>query len=130
MHIMLLHRSFYNLDIICGYYAAPFRLTKLTFQEYTMNICLHYLAQYIHRTKCLALSFIYRPRRSRVVTSNIWKVHKHTPRWKWENTKPILLKKKQEQKVGKWSKIILASQISVRKHSSWYKFSVPEGGVY
>ena len=57
MHINLLHRSFYNLDIICGYYAEPFRLTKLTFQEYTMNICLHYLAQYIHWTKCLAFFF-------------------------------------------------------------------------
>ena len=123
-------QSFYNVDLICKYYAAPFRLTKSVFEEYTINIFRHYSAQYIHRTKCLALSFIYRPRSSRVVTSNIWKVHKHTPRWKWENTKPILLKKKARAKSRKMKQINFGiANLSKKTFILIQIFSTGGGGV-
>ena len=41
-----------------------------------------------------------------------------------------IIEKKHKQKVGKQSKLILASQTALRKYSFLYKFSVPEGGVF
>ena len=38
-----------------------------------------------------------------------------------------IIEKKHKQKVGKQSKLILASQTALRKYSFLYKFSVPEG---
>ena len=129
MHINLLHRSFYNLDIICGYYAAPFRLTKLTFQEYTMNICLHYLAQYIDWTKCLAI-FFNNGQELHASSHRIFGKYISIHRDENEEIQNHIIEKKHYQKLGKRSKLMLALQISLRKHSSLYVFSVPEGGFY